>query len=91
MNPSNQTRVIKYVCNPVAYCSTNVVDKNTEIRKATLFCMVCSFRANITEENFKTLPFDVPADQFESDHSPLYSGKCLKPECTPRFAYKNNI
>jgi len=85
---------IKYVCNPVTYVKQ---EEMHDIRQAQLFCVNCNCIVNVTEENSKTLPaelFVLPdkkiasINQITFNHSPLYSGGCLRPECGPKNIYK---
>ena len=80
---SYTAKTIKYVLNPEEYQKANNID-GVDVRQAELFCMNCSTRASVTKDNVKTLPASIathPIEEHAFEHSPLYSGRCLRPEC----------
>jgi hypothetical protein len=81
------SKYIKYVVDPATFIKDETHQPHQQqfdVRQLQLFCYNCSTRVNVTEENSKTLPpslFTLPIEQISFDHSPLYSGICLRPEC----------
>lgn len=82
----NLGKRIKYACNPESFKNTLTEEERmkTEVREVELFCNVCNTCTIITEENILTLPEDMIINGFDKtafNHSPIYSGKCLRPNC----------
>ncbi len=86
-NETKNNNII-FVCNPATFIKPE--GSKFDVRQVDLYCYNCSTRVNMTEENAKTLPealFTAPLEQLTFDHSPLYSGICLRPECGPDKKY----
>ena len=78
------SKYIVYVVNPETFIKDETQQQQFDVRQLQLYCFNCNTRVNVTEENSKTLPpslFTLPLNQNIFDHSPLYSGICLRPEC----------
>jgi hypothetical protein len=77
--------IIKYVCDPGTYsASRKEGDERVDARQAKLLCFKCNYHADITEGNIQTIPSDIITDSFDKIvfmHSPIYGGKCLRPNC----------
>ena len=83
------SKYTKYAVNPATFIKDEN-HKHIGILQLELFCYNCSTRANVTEENSKTLApslFTLPLNQIIFDHSPLYGGICMRPECGKTINY----
>jgi hypothetical protein len=80
---------IKYVVNPETFIKDET-QQHLKIRQLQLFCYNCNKRVNVTEENSKSFPpslFALPIDKIIFEHSPLYGGICMRPECGKTIKY----
>ena len=83
-------KYVKFVCNPATFKKPE--GSQFGVLQAQLFCYNCSTRVNMTEENSKTISQELitaPLDQQIFDHSPMYGGICLRPECGPVYKFSN--